>query len=105
MTKSNYNNKTAKSSKAEAKRPVCCRDCFWADLLRYGDNPVLADCRQKPTHDGKFPFDRDVASTMKYCAMHEHQDEGEKSVQQRVSVRRHPMAAYARTNTAEREAA
>lgn len=87
---------------AEPKKLVCCRDCFWANLMQYGDNPVLADCTQKPNYyNEKFPYERDVASSLKYCGMYSYQDEREKTIQKRVSVRKYPMAAYVRTTAVE----
>ena len=86
--------------KKDPSKLVCCKDCFWSNLIQYENNPILAECRQKPNYySEKFPYDRDVASALKYCAMHKYQDESEKFVQHRVSVRQHPMAAYAKSQT------
>lgn len=68
------------------KEGVCCRDCFWANLYRYDKNPVLAECRKQPDYyNPKFPYAVDVASRMKECKMHKHQEE-EKYIQQRVKA-------------------
>ena len=100
MAKTNNNNEAGK------REAVRCRNCFWANLFRYDSNPVLAECRQKPDFTNEqHPYDVDVASTPRYCGMHKYQDEAEKTIQQRISVRRHPMAAFVRTNDAERKAA
>lgn len=92
--------RTTNSTKA-AKCLVCCKDCFWANLIQYDNNPVLAECRQKPNYyNEKFPYERDVASSLKYCDMHKH-DDAEKFIQKRVSVRRHVFAAHVKSNTGE----
>ena len=73
------------NSTREAKKLVCCRDCFWANLIQYENNPVLAECRKKPDfYNPNFPYERDVASTLKYCSNHERQ-EG-KTIQHRGKV-------------------
>lgn len=64
---------------------VCCMDCFWANLHRYNDNPVLAECRNKPDYyNERFPYAVDVASRKKECKMHMHQDG--KTIQLRVKA-------------------
>ena len=72
--------------KKDPSKLVCCKDCFWANLIQYGDNPVLADCRKKP-NDGneKFPYQREVASAKWICPTYKHQEE-EKFIQKRVKV-------------------
>lgn len=97
MTKSNYN-KTVRASKEEKKNTavVCCRDCFWANLIQYGDSdPVLAECTRKPQpYSDRFPYEVMVASARWVCPLYKHQDAGEKSIQHRVKVRHSPKACY-----------
>lgn len=82
MTKSNCNN----GVKGEKKNTevVCCLDCFWANLFRYGTNPILAQCTKKP-NDGnpRFPYQVEVASARWICPLYVRQD-GDKFIQQRV---------------------
>lgn len=69
------------------KMIVSCRDCKWANLIQYDENPVLAECRKKPNITStKFPYDIDVASTPRFCDMHK-KDETEKMIEKRVRVR------------------
>ena len=88
MTKNN-SSKTGRGRNAEADRKntqvVCCMDCLWANLHRYGSNPILARCTKKP-NDGneKFPYQVEVAGARRICPNYKHQD-GEKFIQQRVS--------------------
>lgn len=73
---------------------VRCIDCAWANLLRYDANPVLAECTKKPVnYSVRHPYDVDVASTPRYCDIYQ-KSAFAKSIQQRASVRQHPMAAY-----------
>lgn len=73
-------------AKTKNKETVCCKDCFWANLHRYGNNPVLAQCTKNPNPgNARFPYRVEVASAMRVCPNHKHQD-GEKFIQQRVSV-------------------
>ena len=73
---------------------VRCIDCAFANLLRYDANPVLAECTKKPNNiNDRYPYDVDVASTPRYCDIYQKSADA-KSIQQRVSVRRHPMAAW-----------
>ena len=44
-------------------------NCLHSKLLRYDNNPILADCLKQPTGDDKFPYDRDVASRCKGCKL------------------------------------
>ncbi len=67
-----------------ANRIVCCMDCFWANLMQYEHNPVLAECRMRPnTGDSRFPYSVEVAKAQRICKMHQPQD-GEKFIQPRV---------------------
>ena len=62
---------------------VCCRDCAWANLIQYGNNPVLAECRKKPNPDNeKFPYERMVASTRWICPIYS-KGNGEKIIEKR----------------------
>ena len=69
---------------------VRCSCCLHAMLIQYGKHdPVLAECRRKPNMDNeRMPFEREVASVPRQCAMHTWQDEAEKTIQQRVKVNR-----------------
>jgi hypothetical protein len=85
MTKSNCN--IAANGKGERKNTevVSCMDCFWANLHRYGSNPILAQCTRKPNPGNPmFPYRVEVASARWICPLYKHQD-GEKFIQQRIS--------------------
>lgn len=83
--KSNYNAVIAKEEKKNTQ-VVCCMDCLWAYLFRYGTNPVLAQCTKKPnTGDARFPYQVEVASARWICPTYTHQD-GEKFIQIRVKA-------------------
>jgi len=83
MTKSNYRRAEAAGEKVN-KEVVCCMDCFWANLHRYGNNPVLAQCTKKPNPgNARFPYKVEVASARWICPHYKHQD-GEKFIQQRI---------------------
>ena len=74
-------------SKEEKKNTevVCCMDCLWAGLIRYGSNPVLAECHKKPTPESaRFPYQREVASARWICPMWRH-DGRVKEIEQRVA--------------------
>lgn len=65
---------------------VCCLSCFWANLIQYGTNPVLAECRKKPNDgDQRFPYQVEVASAQQICRTYRYQPESEKTIQKRVS--------------------
>ena len=86
------------NSTNEVKKLVRCRDCFWANLMQYGTDPIIAECRQKPNYyNEKFPYERDVANAMRLCPKYQHQDQSEKSIQQCVYVRHYPKAAWVRS--------
>lgn len=60
---------------------VYCKNCLWADLLQYGDDPLLADCHKKPQEGNeRFPYQREVARAKRMCAMHIYEDESKKAV-------------------------
>ena len=86
--------KTSKKVCAKAEA-VCCMDCFWANLIQYGDNdPVLSECRQKPQlFNERFPYEVEVARAWRICALHKHQDRSEKTIQKRLKVRHGEKAA------------
>ena len=51
---------------------VTCMDCMHGLLHRYGTNPILAACQQKPQpDDAKFPYQVEVASCKRKCAGYE----------------------------------
>lgn len=51
---------------------VTCMECMHALLHRYGMNPILSACQQKPQpHDAKFPYQVEVASCKRKCAGYE----------------------------------
>lgn len=69
---------TAVASKSQQEEPkglkaiVTCMDCMHALLHRYGMNPILSACQQKPQpHDAKFPYQVEVASCKRKCAGYE----------------------------------
>lgn len=65
---------------------VCCMDCFWANLIRYGNNPVLSECHKQPDPDNeRFPYKREVASARWICPMWK-KDDSEKTIDQREKV-------------------
>ena len=87
MAKRNYNqivnggNKDRKNTEA-----VCCKDCLYAHLIQYGNNPVLAECHKKPNPgDDKFPYQREVASTRWICPTWKHDDQV-KEIEKREKV-------------------
>lgn len=72
-------------SKTEGKKAACglccCKDCKWADLLQFGNDPLLADFHKKPQPGNeRFPYQREVARAMRTCAMHTYEDETKKTV-------------------------
>ena len=80
-------NKTVDTSDNTNKDVVCCMDCFWANLFRYDNNPILSQCTKKPNPGNeRFPYQVEVASTRWVCPLYKHQD-GDKFIQQRVSRR------------------
>lgn len=99
MKRGNARRNATQSQSTEHKKMVCCRNCKHAALIQYGDNPVLAQCLMKPDrYNDRFPYDVDVASSLKYCAMYQVADI-EKTVEKRIQVRHHPMAAYVKSNS------
>ena len=73
------------SSKTDVKNTArglcCCKDCKWGDLLQYGNNPLLAECRMKPQPGiERFPYQREVARAKRTCAMFEYEDGAGKTV-------------------------
>ena len=56
------------AAKPKANKLVCCINCAHALLHRYGNNPILSACKQKPQQDNKrFPFEVQVASFLRLC--------------------------------------
>ena len=95
MTKCNKTPKSPAKENGRKAEAVCCMDCFWANLLQYGDHdPVLAECRQKPQmFNARFPYEVEVARAKRLCAMHQLQDRSEKTVQKRLKVKHGYKAA------------
>ena len=71
-------------NKPKVNTKMCsCMTCFWAQLHRYGNNPVLAACEAKPQPgNAKFPYEVMVASTTWVCPSYV-EAEGEKWIQPR----------------------
>lgn len=62
---------------------VTCMDCKHSCLIRYGSNPIVADCHKKPQPgNDRFPYQREVAGARRTCCMHHHTDEA-KQIEQR----------------------
>ena len=50
---------------------VTCASCLYGRLHRYGNNPILAACEQKPQQGNvRFPFAVEVASVLRRCSLH-----------------------------------
>jgi hypothetical protein len=79
---------TASSTRQTANTKLCsCMTCAHSMLHRYGDNPILAACGQKPQPGNvKFPYEVMVASAVWACPNYK-QAEGEKWVQPRLTTR------------------
>lgn len=93
MAKTTSRSQTAISEKKETKPGlVSCMDCLHSTLMRYGSNPVLAECMKKPQPGNeRFPYQREVARPLRQCSQHRHTDET-KEVKQRTG---HPWEAKA----------
>ena len=64
---------------------VFCNNCLRAHLLRYSQNPLLAECREKPQPgNDRFPYEREVADAPRQCGMW-RLDPNPKEVEQRIS--------------------
>ena len=73
--------KTKTEGRKKTAGPCCCKDCRWAELLQYGNDPLLAECRRKPQPGNvRFPYEREVARAIRTCAMYEYEDEARKKV-------------------------
>lgn len=80
-----YNKIVNKEEEKKNKEVVCCLDCFWASLMQYGTNPVLAQCRKKPNvGNAKFPYEVMVAAAKWICPLWKYQDPSEKTILPRV---------------------
>lgn len=65
---------------------VCCMDCLWANLIQYGNDPIIAECYKSPDPDNeKFPYERQVASAKWVCPTWKHDDKV-KSIEKREKV-------------------
>lgn len=52
------------NSTPETKENVCCMNCKHRRLIRYGNNPILAECYKKPQAGNiKFPYERMIAKS------------------------------------------
>ena len=82
MAKRNSTVLTNTSEKKNTK-VVCCMDCAWANLIQYGNNPVLAECQKRPNPESEnFPYERMVASTRWICPSYSEGDSN-KTVEKR----------------------
>ena len=71
-TKSNINQG---EKQARCGKLVCCMDCLHSHLIQYGNDPVIADCHQKPQpYNERFPYQREVARHLRQCSQHSHTD-------------------------------
>ena len=77
-----------REQKPKVNTKLCsCMTCAHSMLHRYGSNPILAACLQKPQPgNAKFPYEVMVASTVLVCPTWA-QAVGEKWVQPRLSTR------------------
>jgi hypothetical protein len=65
---------------------VCCLNCMHAQLHRYGNNPILSACHQKPQPDNeRFPYQIEVACHLRKCS-YWALDHNRKTVEQRSKV-------------------
>lgn len=87
MARGNYNQiVNGGDSDKKNTEVVCCKDCLFAHLIQYDNNPVLAECHKKPNPgDEKFPYQREVASTRWICPTWKH-DIQEKIIEKRRKV-------------------
>ena len=71
-------------NKPKVNTKMCsCMTCAHSMLHRYGSNPILAACQQKPPPgNAKFPYEVMVASTIWICPQYTEAD-GDKWVQPR----------------------
>lgn len=80
------NSKVTVAEDRKNTKVVCCMDCLWANLIRYGNDPIIAECHKRPDPDNeKFPYERQVASARWICPIYKHNDK-EKSVEKREKV-------------------
>lgn len=74
---------TQQTEQKKVKGPVRCMTCKHGPLHRYGNNPILAACLKQPqSYDERFPYQIEVASTLRHCAMYAEATEV-KEVEQR----------------------
>ena len=91
--RSNRPQAPTEAKESKNTKVACCRDCVWAKLVQYGDNPVLAACTKRPQpYNERFPYEMMVASAKWICPLF-HQDEAEKMIEKRLSVRHGGKAA------------
>ena len=83
MARVNYNKVVNVENEKKNAEVVCCKDCLWANLIQYENNPVLAECHKKPNPDNeKFPYQREVASSRWICPTWKR-DNNQKSIEKR----------------------
>ena len=65
---------------------ICfCNNCLHANLIRYSQNPVIAECHEKPQPgNDRFPYEREVANAPRQCCKWSL-DPKPKQVEQRIS--------------------
>ena len=81
MTRSN---RTIENKERVNTEVVCCMDCFWAILHRYGSNPILSQCTMRPNPGNeRFPYQVMVAGARWICPAYKHTD-ADKFIQVRV---------------------
>lgn len=74
---------TQQPEEKNVKGPVRCMACKHGLLHRYGNNPILAACMKQPqSYDERFPYQIEVASCLRHCAMYAEATEV-KEVEQR----------------------
>lgn len=72
----------AKTSNTE--KTVHSKDCKWAHLIQYDQNPILAECQKNPqSGNTRFPFKVEVAMVPRYCSLH-MKDTAEKEIEHRT---------------------
>ena len=63
---------------------VRCKDCKWAHLIQYDQNPILAECLRNPQPgNARFPYKVEVAMILRICILHIF-DPTEKEIEHRT---------------------
>lgn len=56
------------TTSTSSKGPVLCKNCKWAHLIQYDQNPILAECTKNPQPGNtRFPYKVEVACVERYC--------------------------------------